>query len=203
MSHSHGMYKTKFYSHWHSMINRCRYNTRYIKKNITVCDRWLEFENFKQDLYDKFIKHQLKHKTTTLERIDNDGNYTPDNCRWATKQEQNRNKSNIIIININGYKKTLRQLAKDYNIKYVTLHARIRRYGYSLKRALNSPNINETRKKKIYRVNKMKKNIKTYNTLSEASGDTGFSRTSISRACRNEPHFWGGYFWYHEKREIS
>lgn len=95
---THGMAYTKEYRCWQSIRDRC-YNKSFANykhyggRGIKVCDRWLEsFENFYEDMGDKPSK---KH---SIDRINNDGNYHPDNCRWATDYEQ--------AINKRGNKKT-------------------------------------------------------------------------------------------------
>jgi hypothetical protein len=91
-----GIVKDPLYSTWTQMKRRCYgVNTigygRYGERGIKVCDRWLGqygFENFKKDMGSK---PSSKH---SLDRIDNDSNYEPSNCRWATSREQNSNRSN-------------------------------------------------------------------------------------------------------------
>ena len=94
MYNRHGMTKTPEYDAWDGMKQRCfnpnhkRYSY-YGARGITVCDRWKNsFENF---LADMGSKPTPKH---SIDRVNNDGNYCPDNCRWATKTEQENNKRN-------------------------------------------------------------------------------------------------------------
>lgn len=87
----HGLKRTPEYSAWQSMKARCTYpyehNTKYyISRNIKVCDRWLNsFENFLADMGSR------PSKLHSIDRINNDGNYEPGNCRWATAHEQRMN----------------------------------------------------------------------------------------------------------------
>jgi len=88
---THHMTGTKTHDVWVNMIQRCRNKNsknfhRYGGRGISVCDRWLSFENFLSDMGEK-------PDGLSIERINNDGNYEPSNCRWATQYDQTQNRT--------------------------------------------------------------------------------------------------------------
>jgi len=131
----HNLYGTPENKAWNGLRNRC-YNTSnklyryYGGRGIKVCDRWNSFEIF---LADMGKKPSSGH---SIDRIDNDGDYTPDNCRWATRSEQCNNRSNNRKLTSNGVTLTIAEWSMKTGIKYSTLHSRVTQLGWSDERAL-------------------------------------------------------------------
>ena len=136
---THGQTGTKLYYVWMCMLQRCfnpknKKYPRYGGRGITVCDRWKNsFENFLEDMGER---PSTDH---SIEREDNDGNYCPENCVWATLKEQSRNKSVTHLLTYDGRTKCLTDWAKEMGLLQVTLHNRIRRYKWSIEKALTTP----------------------------------------------------------------
>lgn len=108
----HGMKRTKLYYVWTSMKNRCTNPkvyaySRYGGRGIRVCDEWQTFPPF----LDWAMKSGYK-EGLSLDRIDNDGDYKPSNCRWATKEEQSENTSQNVFLTYNGETHTIAQWCK-------------------------------------------------------------------------------------------
>lgn len=123
---THGMSGTRPYQIWQNMIRRCSDSTlssywRYGGRGISVCPRWRVFENFWRDM-DKGYEDSL-----TIDRIDNDGNYEPGNCRWATPSEQSRNKESSLLIEYQGTKLPLIEVADAAKVNYFTFREAMNR----------------------------------------------------------------------------
>lgn len=113
------------YSCWRNMKQRC-YNQKnpefknYGYRGISVCERWLNsFENFVEDMGYK------PGENYSIDRIDVDGNYCPENCRWSTTKDQNDNKRQSVIITAFGETGSLTSMARKYGISPTTLRYRL------------------------------------------------------------------------------
>lgn len=113
---NHGLSKHPTHRAWYSMIRRCYWKGhewyhRYGGRGITVCERWLEsYDNFVEDMGE--VPDGL-----TLDRIDNNGNYCKENCKWSTWIDQRNNKSNNKFIEYNGKRQTQAQWGRELGIE--------------------------------------------------------------------------------------
>ena len=132
----HGMHGTPEYIVWKRMRARCTNSAtaeygNYGGRGIRVCTRWHEFSLFFADMGPR---PSPKH---TIDRIDNDGDYSPDNCRWATRKEQNRNSRKNRLLTFNGETRCLAEWAELTGMKPNTLAMRLRR-GWSIELTLTA-----------------------------------------------------------------
>ena len=128
--------RTQVYSAWLNMHTRCndksfRHYHRYGGRGVSVCAEWHSFDAFHQWAIKSGIKPSL-----TLDRIDNDGNYEPSNCRWATRLEQANNTKNTSYFTHKGLTLSLSQWATKMDVNKSTLYYRIRKCG--IEKALSS-----------------------------------------------------------------
>jgi hypothetical protein len=140
----HGMSFSREYSTWRAMLDRCENKTYreypdYGGRGIKICERWHDFNNFYADM-------GKRPQNTTLDRIDNDGNYEPSNCRWANAKTQANNRRSNTLITFNGKTQTLQQWADETGIYKNTISMRINHYGWSIEKALTTPSIIPRRK---------------------------------------------------------
>lgn len=132
-SYRHGAtsscWASKTYIAWSNMVQRTtnpkhKHFGAYGGRGIGVCERWLLFPNFLEDMGDK-------PDGLTLERIDNDQGYCPENCRWATRRDQTRNRRNTLRVQFRGTETTLGEVADKFSIPYHSIY-NLLRDGYGL-----------------------------------------------------------------------
>lgn len=137
VNRTHGGSQLPEFCVWHSMLQRCC-NPRlanyknYGGRGITVCERWLEFANFLEDMGDR---PSAKH---SIDRIDNDKGYSKENCRWATQSQQRRNARSNRLLAFNGSVKCVTEWSEHLGIPRHVLQLRLNR-GWSIKRTLSTP----------------------------------------------------------------
>ena len=139
----HGLSQDPLHNVWCLMRRRC-YDIRrpeykyYGGRGIKVCEQW---DNNFLPFYQWALSNGYK-SNLTIDRIDNDGNYEPLNCRWATMSEQCNNKSSNRLLTYLGKTQNLSQWAIEYNMNPDTLRARIYVYGFSMEKSLTKPSKN-------------------------------------------------------------
>lgn len=135
----HGLSHTRLHYIWRSMKERCyiphyKAYKNYGARGIVMCDEW-------RDNFLAFYNWSMEHgyeENLSIDRIDTNGNYCPENCRWVTCSTQNRNKRNNVHITINGKTKVLKDWCNIYHISIQTVFARVKR-GMSYIEALEAP----------------------------------------------------------------
>lgn len=135
---THGMSDTAIYRVWHKMLERCTSPTNrdfknYGERGITVCDRWLSFENFYADMGEKPVGK-------SLERKHNDLGYSPENCIWADRVTQNNNRRDNRLLTFNDKTQTLMQWVRETGLSRATVKNRLSA-GWSVEKALSTPNL--------------------------------------------------------------
>lgn len=138
-STTHGQYESRLYNIWHGMKARCYRKSateyrRYGSRGIGICDEWREdFQSFYNWAMSNGYADNL-----SIDRIDNNGNYCPENCRWVDIITQNNNKSSNRIVTANGESHTVSEWSKILCINDSTLCARLDR-GWSDDKTINTP----------------------------------------------------------------
>lgn len=136
----HGKSNTRLYGIWRDMKSRC-HNPKspkhkvYFDRNITVCDEWAnDFEIFYYWAINNGYSEEL-----TIDRIDNEKGYQPDNCRWTTQLEQQRNKRNNHNIHYNGETHCLTEWCELLGLNYRKTKSRINNLKWDIERAFTTP----------------------------------------------------------------
>lgn len=136
MPQNHHMSHTSYYKAWAGMIQRCTNPQnhkwqRYGGRGISVCKEWRDFENFQRDMGER-------PPGMTLDRTNNNGDYTPSNCRWATATQQQNNMSTNVRVSIDGEPMTIPQASRAFGISRETIRSRIRS-GWDAQLAVQHP----------------------------------------------------------------
>lgn len=131
----HGLSKSQTYRTWEGIIGRCENENNdrfkdYGGRGITVCEAWKNFEAFYADMGER-------PKGTSIDRINNNGNYEPKNCRWASSKEQSRNSRKNRMIEFDNKIKCLAEWSELLGINYSTLRKRLSR-GWSITKAFTA-----------------------------------------------------------------
>lgn len=136
--HGHTINKTysPTYAVWSSIKGRClnphnEHYKYYGGRGITICDEWMKFNNFLKDMGETREGYQI-------DRINNNLGYYKENCRWTTKIENMRNRSNTLIVEYNGEKIPLITLAENLKIPWHALRRRIKTWGMTVEEAIES-----------------------------------------------------------------
>ena len=167
---------TPFHNIWRGIKQRCLSPTcktykHYGGMGIKICDRWLVFNNFYDDMYESYCKHveEFGRKDTTIDRINVDGDYEPSNCKWATRSEQAINKRNVMLVYDNESMEniSLPTYCKYHNLSYSAVLARLRN-RWSFEDAVSIP-------LRQFYGNQYRKDGVNYD---EISNDTGSQTTS-------------------------
>lgn len=132
----HGKSRTATYKIWLGMKSRCFTASatgyeNYGGRGISVCDRWMMFENFLSDMGEC-------PAGMSIDRKDSDANYSPDSCRWATRKEQNRNQRRLMYLTLGGRTQCASAWADEVGMQVSSLLGRIKR-GWSVEKALQTP----------------------------------------------------------------
>ena len=120
---THGLSRSRIYDTWSNMKSRCQNPNNvaykyYGGRGIAVCERWQRFENFIADM-------GFPDDDQEIDRIDNDGNYEPGNCRWATRRQQQNHRRVNKYIEYRGHTRTVSEWARIMNIHRNTLDKRL------------------------------------------------------------------------------
>ena len=154
----HGQSKTRLYKIWVDMKRRCdnpnrKHYERYGGRGIAYCQEWKDFSSFYKWAMENGYSEEL-----TLDRINNDGNYEPNNCRWTNHKEQMNNTSRNHVISFNGKTQNLTQWAEEYGLSYNLLRDRLM-LGWTFDDALNVQPSTKNKQEKLLTFNGVTMNL--------------------------------------------
>jgi hypothetical protein len=136
---THGQSKSRLYFIWTTMKQRCENPNShkakdYFERGITICPEWHSFDVFQEWALANGYSDKL-----TIDRMDNNKGYGPENCHWTNNKDQANNRRSNVNLTFNGITQTIAQWAESLCMEYNTLHARLSYYGWSVEKALTTP----------------------------------------------------------------
>lgn len=134
---THGKRHTRLYRIWSSMKDRCSNpNSRAYKwygaKGVSVCREWIDFETFRA-----WAEANGYADNLTIDRIDSNGNYCPDNCRWITNTDQQSNRSNNRHLTYGGETRTIKGWAEKFGIEYFQFYRMLKKFDFDIGRMID------------------------------------------------------------------
>ena len=143
LNKTHGGRNDRLYLVWMDMRRRCTDPRdsnfhNYGMRGITVCDEWQDYAKFREWAHDNGYEDDVAHGKCTIDRIDSDQGYFPQNCRWVDMKTQANNRRNNVLIEHDGETKTVSQWAQKYGVRYGLLRRRLAA-GWNFERAIHEP----------------------------------------------------------------
>lgn len=187
----HGLRHTPLYSTWLNIKDRCfnpnnDHYKNYGARGIVMCDEWrYDFKKF----YDWAIANGYK-KHLSIERINVNDGYNPENCKWIPLAEQAKNKTNSIWIHDGETKLSPSEVAQNLGMAVSSIYLRIRH-----NKPILAPN---SALRKVRQMDKNGNPIRTYASISEAAKTVGVDQSGIVRCCRGHYNSAGGYVWIYD-----
>lgn len=177
---THGKSKSRLYKLYSGIKKRCKNKNDktykwYGAKGVKICKEWDEdFFEFEKWMLDNGYDESLPRGVQTIDRIDSNGNYSPDNCRLITIEEQQRNRDDNVFYEFNGEKHLICEWSEILGIDYSILKSRVGDYGWTIKEALENPKFSKVKlEKKTISFNGETKTIK------EWSAELGIKENTI------------------------
>lgn len=198
----HGMFGTRIYNVWHTMKERCyvkshiNYNI-YGGRGIKVCPEWQEFIPFMEWAYSNGYNENAPRGQCTLDRIDQNGDYCPENCRWVSMSIQANNKTDNVYLEYQGTTDTLSNHARRVGISPVLAEGRYLK-GMELSDIFKVGRVGEI--KKVAQYDKDMNLIKIWDSCMEVCETLGYKMNSLRGNLAGYTKTYKGYIWkYYDK----
>lgn len=192
----HNSTGTRIYNIYRGLKNRCfnpnDYHYKwYGARGVTICEEWLN--NYKS--FETWALNNGYQDTLTIDRIDNNGNYEPSNCRWITRKEQSNNKRTNHLITINGETKNITEWAENVRIDRKVIERRLKK-GIEGVDLLKQPSYKKDLRK-ILQLTLDNKPVKIWNSLQEINNELGLNKSHIAEVCKKKKNYktCGGFKW--------